>query len=105
MALWLHQHKNRKMAGMERNTRARKQRLAHTDGGAMNILDSLIRETIEDSRPPDANEFTVADYARGINVTIDAAYNRLRRKVKAGEIVVRKASLDGILLNIYSSPH
>ena len=83
----------------------RKRGLDKSTRRIVSALDALIRETIEVSRPPGADEFTVADYARGINVTIDAAYNRLRRKVKAGEIVVRKASLDGILLNIYSSPH
>ena len=88
---------------MERNKR--KRGLDKPTRNSLSALDALIRETIEDSRPPGADEFTVADYASGINVTIDAAYNRLRRKVKAGEIVVRKASLDGILLNIYSSPH
>ena len=75
--------------------------MAHTNGSEVNALDSLIRETIEVSRPPGDGEFTVDDYAKGSNITIDAAYNRLRRKVRASEIVVRKASLDGILLNIY----
>ena len=84
---------------MERNKRGRG--LDKPTRGALSALDALIKTTIEDSRPPDKDEFTVDDYAKGINVTLDAAYNRLRRKVNAGEIVVRKAVVNSTPTNIY----
>lgn len=69
--------------------------------GSLSALDALIRETIEASRPPGDDEFTVDDYARGAEITTDAAYNRLRRKMRAGGITVRQVAIKGSLTNIY----
>ena len=72
----------------------------------LSALDALIRETIEDVRPPGDGEFTLDEYvgglsSNGIQITVDSAHKRLSRKVQAGEISKRKATLNGTTVNIY----
>jgi len=89
---------------MERNKR--KRGLDKPTRRALSALDALILDTIEDSRPPGEGEFLVDDYieahrAKGCPITKDAAYNRLSRKSRKGEVAYRKAVIGGRLTNIY----
>ena len=89
---------------MERNKR--KRGLDQPTRNSLSALDALIRETIEDSRPPSEGEFTAADYvsglqAGGLKISLDGAFKRLARKVQNGELASRQARIAGSTTNIY----
>ena len=91
---------------MERNKR--KRGLDKSTRNSLSALDALILETIEDVRPPGDGEFTLDEYigglsSNGIQITMDSAYKRLARKVQAGGISKRKATLNGAIINVYGS--
>mgnify|MGYP003641058740 CR=1 FL=1 len=86
---------NKRKRGLDKSTRR-----------IVSALDALIRETIEDSRPPGKEEFTAADYvnglqAGGLEISLDGAFKRLTRKVRKGELASRQAKVDGSTINIY----